>query len=120
MTQHPEQGKQGVNIDQGKYELLREEILAVIGTYGEITFTELVEVVSERLAGKFDGSISWYVTTVKLDLEARGLIERIPGQKPQKLRLSTSKRNVKASNQCPRVARFRSCQGSRLVQPLYQ
>jgi hypothetical protein len=69
---------------------MRSEILTVIGSYGEITFTELVEVVNERLTGKFDGSISWYLVSVKLDLEARGLIERIPGEKPQKLRLSTS------------------------------
>jgi len=89
-TQHPEEGKQGVNIDRRGYDLLRDEILTVIGTYGEITFSELVAVVYERLTGKFDGSISWYLVTVKLDLEVRGLIERIPGQKPQKLRLSTS------------------------------
>ncbi len=90
LTQHPEEGKQGVNIDRRKYELMRGEILTVIGTYGEITFTELVEAVNERLTGKFDGSISWYLVTVKLDLEACGLTERIPEQKPQKLRLSTS------------------------------
>ncbi len=90
ITQHPEEGKQGVNIDRNKYELLRDEILTVIGTFGEISFSELVEVVNEKLTGKFDGSISWYLVTVKLDLEARGLIERIPGQKPQKLRLSTN------------------------------
>jgi len=90
LTQHPEEGKQGVNIDRRGYDLLRDEILTVIGTYGEITFSELVAVFYERLTGKFDGSISWYLVTVKLDLEVRGLIERIPGQKPQKLRLSTS------------------------------
>jgi len=33
------------------------------------------------------GSISSYTTTDKLDLEARGLIERIPGSRPQVLRL---------------------------------
>jgi hypothetical protein len=32
------------------------------------------------------GSVSWYTTTVKLDLEVRGEIERIAGSKPQRLR----------------------------------
>lgn len=32
------------------------------------------------------GSVSWYTTTVKLDLEARGELERVPGSRPQRLR----------------------------------
>ncbi len=31
----------------------------------------------------FDGSVMWYYTTVKLDLEARGEIRRVPGSRPQ-------------------------------------
>ena len=34
-----------------------------------------------KLEGKFDGSIPWYMEGTKLDLEARGIIERVPGQK---------------------------------------
>ena len=49
--------------------------------------TDLVEDVGRKLDGSFDGSINWYVTTVKLDLEARGVVERIPGKSPQRLRL---------------------------------
>ena len=48
---------------------------------------DLTADVHEELEGSFDGSITWYVTTVKLDLEARGLIERIPRSSPQRLRL---------------------------------
>jgi hypothetical protein len=36
---------------------------------------------------EFRGSIGWYTTIIKLDLEARGLIELIPDKKPQHLRL---------------------------------
>jgi hypothetical protein len=36
---------------------------------------------------EFRGSIGWYTTIVKLDLEARDLIERITDKKPQPLRL---------------------------------
>jgi hypothetical protein len=42
----------------------------------------LNKAVSQTLEGKFEGSIGWYYTTVKLDLEARGVIrcERKSGQ----------------------------------------
>ena len=33
------------------------------------------------------GSVSWYTTTVKLDMGARRVTERIPGSRPQVLRL---------------------------------
>ena len=86
LTLHP-QGKQGVNISKEKYDAMREAILASVGAHGEITFKDLLEDVRRRLAGRFDGSINWYATSVKLDLEARGLVERMPGKTPQRLRL---------------------------------
>jgi len=86
MTLHP-QGKQGVNISRKKYDVVRAAIVDSVRTHSEITFADLVEDVRRRLAGQFDGSINWYVTTVKLDLEARGVVERIPGKSPQRLRL---------------------------------
>ena len=33
------------------------------------------------------GSVSWYTVSVKLDMEVKGDIERVPRAKPQKLRL---------------------------------
>ena len=86
MTLHPE-GKAGVNIAKEKYDIVREAILGSVRTHGEITFTDLTEDVRRSLVGKFDGSITWYVTTVKLDLEARGIIERVPRSSPQLLRM---------------------------------
>ncbi len=85
MTLHPE-GKAGVNIDKVKYDAVREAILAAIGEQGELLFGDLLDAVGKRLTD-FDGSIGWYTTTVKLDLEARGEIERLPGNGPQRLRL---------------------------------
>ncbi len=32
------------------------------------------------------GSVSWYTTTVKLDMEVRGEIERLPGSRPKRIR----------------------------------
>lgn len=86
MTLHPE-GKAGVNIAKEKYDIVREAILDSVRTHGEITFTDLTEDVRRSLVGKFDGSITWYVTTIKLDLEARGIIERVPRSSPQLLRM---------------------------------
>ena len=87
MTLHP-QGKSGVNIDKKKYDVMRQAILDSVRSHGEITFKDLMEDVHRRLEGEFDGSINWYVTTVKLDLEARGTIERIPRSSPQRLRMA--------------------------------
>ena len=87
MTLHPA-GKQGVSIGREKYELIRQAILASLAQRGEVLFAELSGAVAAHQAGRFDGSIGWYTTTVKLDLEARGLIERVPGRSPQVLRLA--------------------------------
>lgn len=87
LTLHPDVGKSGVRISQEKYDQIRDEILATISERGEIAFMDLVMVIEHKLAFNFDGSVGWYVTTVKLDLEARGLIERVKGSKPQRLRL---------------------------------
>ena len=87
MTQHP-QGKEGVNIDKKKYETIKNAILASVQSEGEILFRDLPAAVENNLTEAFDGSIGWYTTTVKLDLEARGVIERIPKKSPQKLRMA--------------------------------
>lgn len=87
MTLHPE-GKQGVDISRKKYDIVRQSILNHLSAHGEMTFTELTENVRRKLEGSFEGSITWYVTTVKLDLEARKEIERIPKSSPQRLRLA--------------------------------
>ncbi len=89
LTRHPDPGKQGVSISKAKYDVIRGTILDLLQSNGEMTFTELNNAANERLDGKFDGSISWYVTTVKLDLEARELIQRVPKTKPQRLRMVT-------------------------------
>lgn len=86
MTLHPA-GKQGVNILQRRYDVMRDFIIETVDQSGEISFGDLTQAAKAGLSGKFDGSIGWYVTTVKLDLEARELIERIPGTSPQMIRI---------------------------------
>lgn len=86
-TKHPDPAKQGVRIDRGKYEAVRHAITDALAKAGEMTFTELRSAVEARLTGSFNGSIRWYYTTVKLDLEARGTIVRIPKSRPQRIRI---------------------------------
>ena len=84
-TRHPE-GKSGVRISKAKYDLVRRAILESLDADPPITFARLIEEVAAKLAGAFEGSVSWYVTTVKLDMEARREIERVPASRPQRLR----------------------------------
>lgn len=86
MTLHPA-GKQGVNIDKGKYDMVRQAIEETLQAQPGITFSGMTKAVDKRIGDVFDGSISWYVTSVKLDLEARGVLERVDGRSPQRLRL---------------------------------
>ena len=88
LTQHPDPDKQGVNIARTKYELIHQAILDGIREHGEITFQDLTRAVRDRVQGRFEGSVSWYVTTVKVDLEARGLIQRVAGSRPQRIHLA--------------------------------
>ena len=81
-TLHPEK-KQGVNINREKYEMIRKAILSILRTQKEMTFMALSRAVEKDVNGKFEGSVTWYVTTVKLDLEARGAVKRVPNSRPQ-------------------------------------
>ena len=86
-TLHPEK-KQGVNISREKYEIIRKAILAALRTQNEMTFMALSRAVEKEVNGTFEGSVLWYVTTVKLDLEARGAVHRVPNSRPQVVKLA--------------------------------
>jgi hypothetical protein len=47
----------------------------------------LSRAVEKEVNGTFEGSVNWYVTTVKLDLEARGTVQRVPNSRPQLVKL---------------------------------
>jgi Family of unknown function (DUF6958) len=85
-TKHP-LGKSGKNISRQKYEAVREAILSALKNR-ELTHTELFEQLRKRLKNKFSGNVSWYGETVKLDLEARKMVERT-SSRPQKYRLKS-------------------------------
>ena len=84
LTKHP-QGKSGKNISRQTYDLFKDTILSILKNK-ELTHMELFNQFNKKLKGKFSGNISWYGEIVKLDLEARKLIERMDS-KLQKYRL---------------------------------
>jgi hypothetical protein len=83
LTKHP-LGKSGRSISKGSYDIFKSAIVAALG-HEELTHSELMERLDESIKG-FSGNVGWYAETVKLDLEARGIIERTKF-KPQKYRL---------------------------------
>lgn len=83
-TRHPK-GKSGRSISREKYDTMKNAVVAVLGRR-ELTHAELMDALSKKLKGKFDGNVSWYGETVKLDLEARKVVERT-SDKPQRYRL---------------------------------
>ena len=84
-TLHPQAGKTNKRISLEKYLVIKENILSILSK-SEATHTELMERLYENVKDTFEGGIQWYGETVKLDLEARAIIERT-GSKPEKYRL---------------------------------
>jgi hypothetical protein len=85
----PTPGKQPKRIDRWKFDAVRRAILAVLPrTGGGVLFTDVTDLVkaeltADELAGL--GAPMWYVTTVKLELEVRGEIQRVKDSTPQRL-----------------------------------
>ncbi len=88
-TLHPVAGKTNKNISLKKYEVIKENILAILRGH-EFIHTELMEKLYANVKDTFEGGVQWYGETVKLDLEARKIIER-SNTKPEKYRLSNKK-----------------------------
>ncbi|KAA3615063.1 MAG: hypothetical protein D8M58_11465 [Calditrichaeota bacterium] len=86
LTLHP-QGKQGVNILKRRYDQIKDDILKVLENEDEVTYQYLSDKLVHEMSDSFDGKVVWYVVTVKQDLEARGIIERVPGTSPHKIRI---------------------------------
>lgn len=86
ITLHPAK-KMGVSINREKYEIVKKVILSELNKKEQVGFSEIVKTANRILNKNFEGKVTWYVVTVKLDLEARGLIERTNNKGRQALRL---------------------------------
>ncbi|GLU57341.1 DUF6958 family protein [Dyadobacter frigoris] len=89
-TLHPQAGKTNKKISLDKYTFIRENILSIL-TESELTHTQLMEELFSRVKENFEGGVQWYGETVKLDLEARQIIQRT-ATKPEKYKLKTTNR----------------------------
>ena len=85
----PTPGKKPTRIDRWKYDLLRNAILTVLPKHGDgIPFRDLADLLKDRLGPEQLsrlGSLAWYTTTVKLDMEVKGDIRRVSDSNPQRL-----------------------------------
>lgn len=87
-------GLDGWTMDLEQYDLMRGHILAMLadesGADGTVLLKDLVLAAQERYGAHpaFPrGRLRNYCTYTKVDLEARCLVERVPGSGPQRLRL---------------------------------
>ena len=87
-TLHPQVGKINRKIPLEKYDFIKDNLLEILGE-AELTHTELMEELYARVKDNFKGGVQWYGEVVKLDLEARQIIERTK-TKPEKYKLKTT------------------------------
>lgn len=77
----PTPGKKGVTrIPKWKFDCIRKAILEILQE-NEIQFVQLTDTIRNRLSSnelEKMGSLGWHVATVKLELEVRGEIRRLP------------------------------------------
>lgn len=86
-TLHPQADKTNKKISLNKYNFIRENIVKILSEK-ELTHSELMEELYEKVKDNFEGGVQWYGEAVKLDLEARKLILRTK-TKPEKYSLSS-------------------------------
>ncbi|MBX3373850.1 MAG: hypothetical protein KF817_08440 [Phycisphaeraceae bacterium] len=91
LCETPTPGRSGTRIPTWKYDAVRAAIRRVVPRRGQgIEFRRLPDLVQQALSSEDRqrlGSIAWHTVTVKLHLEVIGEIERIPGSRPQRIRL---------------------------------
>ena len=89
---HPA-GKKAVRMDKSKYDILSKAIFLCLKNRS-LTHAELLEAIIadfKKNKIRFDGSIEWYMESVKLDLEANKLIHRIKDKSQLKFQIVSQK-----------------------------
>jgi len=85
----PTSGKQPTSIPVWKYDAIRAAVLKIVPAEAPgIVAKDLPQLVAALLTDDVRtklGSITWHTTTVKLNMEVEGELERVPRVKPQRL-----------------------------------
>ncbi len=88
---HPDPNKRGGRVDPALAAEFEQAILEVLTPAGEegVALQDLYTLVDPHLTPETAarGKSSWWVMSLKLHLEAEGVVERVPGAKPQRLRV---------------------------------
>ena len=82
---HP-QGKKPISMSREKYDLLKPMVLKYLRAKGKATFSAISSAITKDFKTnrtEFEGSLPWHLEWVKLDLEARMVIQRVPDTSPQ-------------------------------------
>ena len=86
---HPDPNKQGTRVTKATYDVYKAALLEIIPASDEgIAFSDLSKAVQPHVPEDVlaNTSAGWWTTTVKLDLEARGMIARVEGKGKQFVR----------------------------------
>ena len=81
---HPK-GKKAIRMPKAKYDLLKPMVVKYLRSNGNATFSAMTSAIAKEFktnGTKFEGSIPWHLEWVKLDLEARKIIKRVPNTSP--------------------------------------
>ena len=90
---NPDPSKAGVNIPTYKFDLIHAAIRSVVGAKGAEghALKDLTAAVSEVLTAEQKdkiGKLGWHMMAVKLEMETRGDLVRLPKTTPQRLKLA--------------------------------
>jgi len=87
-------GRAGGRLPKRRYDAMRNALLKAIPRLKSgVAYKDLNARVIPLLPRWWEQegwSVSWHVATVKLDLQARGLVENVPGARPMHVRLVKS------------------------------
>jgi hypothetical protein len=85
---HPDPAKTAPSVDKHLYEITRAAILDAVPVRGEGLLAASLRAEVEKRTPPVTwqhASVGWYTLVVKLDLEARGLLQRAATEGPQRL-----------------------------------
>lgn len=92
-TLHPCK-RHGVSIPRHLYDIFKDYILKQIDLRKEVALDELIADAILVHSSRFESEVAWYLLTVKLDLEARGIIHvriQTKGERRQIIRIKRSR-----------------------------